>query len=107
MRIKLFNKKTLYEIYDIKVGFSRFTMLHHIVIKATLASKEDTLAPKFLDCFTTLSHFLSRAQLTSALAKLRPKLEEEFINHLNENVGFECLIRKEEVPIEVYRGIKS
>ena len=102
-RISIFNKKTLYEFYD-------FDIEMHIdfnkdMCRASLISKEITLGPRIIYCYVKI---LWREQLIFDTEKyIKERMETVFIHHLNENVGVECLIKKGEVPIEVYRGIKS
>lgn len=103
MRIKLFNKKTLYEFYD-------FDLEMHIdfnkdMCRAILVSKEITLGPRIVYCYVRIIN----QDLPNFDYKkhIKNQMENEFIHHLNNNVGVECLIRKKEVPIKVYEGIKD
>jgi len=100
-RIKLFNKKTMYEIYNLNIEKHR--NFNHNDICVSLISKEKTLGPRCIENWIIVqAHCSPRAEEC-----LLRHMEKSFINHLNVNVGLECLMKKEEVPLEVYDRIKS
>ena len=108
-RINLFNEKTLYEFYDLKVEIGEHqSILRHVDLQhAWLISKEDTLGPRFLDSFVTVSRIIPEKIKGNIERYLKLETERNFIDFLNENVGLECLIKKGDVPSEVYKMIKG
>lgn len=103
MRIKLFNKKTLYEIYDL--NFEMHIDFNKDLCRATLISKEVTLGPRIIYCYVRILR--CDPAFFDDEKYIEERMETEFIHHLNENVGVECFIKKEEIPEEIYKRIKN
>jgi len=104
-RIKLFNKKTIHEIYN--YNLEKHIDFNSKVVRASLTSKEKTLGPDSVYLYVTVSNCVSERMKGDVEKHLFGDIEWAFINHLNVNVGLECLIKKEEIPLEVYNRIKS
>jgi hypothetical protein len=104
MRIELFNRKTLHEFYELKIIDSLHISWVYNTKCAELTSKENTLGPSCIERYFECSADLNKKNIKKHIVSM---LEDSFIDHLNENVGVECLIRKEEVPIEIYERIKA
>lgn len=102
-RINLFNNKTIYEIYDF--DFNLHVDFDKNICRGILISKENTLGPKIIYSYMTFSQNIPTN--FDIRKYIKSEMEDEFISHLNKNVGLECFIRKNEVPSEVYQSIKG
>ena len=100
MRIELFNKKTLHEVYDFDIH--KHIDFNNNEVCATLRSKEKTLGPYQIECWFIWPPKNSAKAWECMLGHIK----KSFISHLNENVGVECFMRKEDIPIDIFDDFK-
>lgn len=105
MRIRLFNKKTLYEFYEYNI--EKHIDFNSGIARASLTSKEKTLGPDSIYVYVTVSNCVSENIKDDVEKYVLNELRNAFIYYLNANVGLGALIKKEEVPLEIYDRIKS
>ena len=102
-RIQLFNKKTIYDVYNFEINLH--VDFDNNVCRIILTSKEKTLGPRIIYSYVKRSNCIPKD--FDIEKYIKEKMEEELINHLNNNVGLECFMRKDEIPLEVYNNIKG
>ena len=105
MRIELFNKKTVYEFFEYNT--ERHIDFNSNIVRASLTNRERTLGPDSIYIYVTTSDWINNDLKFDVEKYLFKKLENAFIDYLNKNVGLECLIKKEEIPLEIYDRIKA
>ena len=105
MRIELFNKKTMHEVYNFNI--EKHIKFDSNITRASLTSREKTLGPDCIYAYVAISDCVRRSMKSYVERCVMFNFEKAFIEHLNANVGVECLIKKEEIPLEIYDKIKA
>lgn len=102
-RINLFNEKTMYEIYDFDINMH--VDFDKNICRATMISKEKTLGPRAVYTYVKYSDTVPTKY--NMQEYIKNKIQAELIHYLNQNVGIECLMKKEEIPKDIYWGVHS